>query len=184
MSAVDVLLAEHRMIARMVSIIEAVAARLDAGHDVPTRLLTDIMDFSEHFTSNCHHAKEEHHLFPMLAEHGMSLDSSPIAALREQHEANHAYLREMHDGLTRIRAGDPHARKAFAASARDYGRLIREHMRIEDHYFQDVASLLSPEEEATLATRMAAIDQACARAGTRGRYEQMLDDCEELIGTW
>jgi hemerythrin-like domain-containing protein len=184
MTSVDVLLAEHRMIARMVSIIEAVADRLDAGHEVPTRVLVDVMDFSEHFTSNCHHAKEEHHLFPMLAEHGMRLDSSPIAALREQHEANHAYLREMHGALTRMRANDPHALRAFAASARDYARLIREHMRIEDHYFQDVASLFSPEEEAALASRMATIDQACARVADRGRYEKMLADHEELVASW
>lgn len=180
MSALDVLLSEHRMIARMVSIIEAVAARLDAGREVPTRVLADVMGFSEQFTSNCHHAKEEHHLFPVLAEHGMSLDSSPIAALREQHEANHAYLREMHGALARIRAGDPDAPKAFAASARDYARLLREHMRIEDHYFQDVATLLPPEEEAALQGRMAAVDQAC----DRGRFERMLDQHEELVATW
>ena len=180
MSSVDVLLAEHRMIARMVSIVEAVAARLDAGHEVPLGILVDVMDFSEHFTSNCHHAKEEHHLFPMLAEHGMSLDSSPIAALREQHEANHAYLREMHGALTRMRASDPDGPRSFAASARDYARLLREHMRIEDHYFQDVAAILSPEEESALQRRLAAIDQSCAR----DRYARMLDEHEELIATW
>jgi len=184
MSSVDVLRAEHRMITRMVSIIESVAARLDAGGDVPTRVLVDVMDFSEHFTSNCHHAKEEHHLFPVLAEHGMSLDSSPIAALREQHDANHAYLREMHAALTRMRASDPDGPRSFAASARDYARLLREHMRIEDHYFQDVASILSAEEEATLQSRMAAIDDACARGGDRNRYVRMLDEHEELIATW
>jgi len=180
MSAVDVLLAEHRMIARMVSVIETVAARLDAGDEVPARVLVDVMDFSEHFTSNCHHAKEEHHLFPILAKHGMGPDSSPIAAFREQHEANHAYLREMHLALTRVRASDPDGPRSFAASARDYARLLREHMRIEDHYFQDVAAILSPEEEETLQGRMAAIDQSCAR----DRYARMLDEHEELIARW
>jgi hemerythrin-like domain-containing protein len=184
MNSVDVLIGEHRMITRMVAIIDAVAARLDAGGEVPTRLLVDVMDFSEHFTSNCHHAKEEHHLFPMLAEHGMSLDSSPIAALREQHEANHAYLREMRTALTRLSVGDAEARRTFAASARDYGRLIREHMRIEDHYFQDVGRILSAEEDRMLADRMTAIDQACARRGDRGRFDRMLNEYEELVATW
>jgi hemerythrin-like domain-containing protein len=184
MTSAEVLLQEHRLIARMMSVIDAIAARLDAGHEVPLRALADVMDFSEHFTSNCHHAKEEHHLFPMLAAHGMNLDSSPIAALREQHEANHAYLREMRDALTRMRAGDPQGRQAFATSARDYGRLIREHMRIEDHYFQNVAAMLSPDEEATLLRRMAAVDQARARTGSRTHYEQMLDECEKLIAGW
>ena len=184
MKSVDVLIGEHRMIARMISLMEAVAARLDAGGDVPTRVLVDIIDFSEHFTSNCHHAKEEHHLFPLLAEHGMSLDSSPIAALREQHEANHAYLREMHGALTRVRAGDVQAQASFAVSARDYARLLREHMRIEDHYFQDVSTILSDQEDETLVGRMAAIDQACAQGHDRSRYEKMLEDYEELVSTW
>lgn len=180
MSSVAVLLAEHQTIRRMVSIIEAVAARLDAGGEVPMRLLADLMDFSEQFTSNCHHAKEEHHLFPALADHGMSLDSSPIAALREQHEANHAYLKEMHGALTRVRAGDAEGSRAFAASARDYARLLREHMRIEDHYFQDVATILPAEEEARLESRLASIDQGC----DRGRFERMVDAHEALIATW
>lgn len=184
MKSVDVLIAEHQMIARMISVMETVAIRLDAGGEVPTRVLVDIIDFSEHFTSNCHHAKEEHHLFPLLAEHGMSLDSSPIAALREQHEANHAYLREMHGALTRVRAGDVHAPASFAASARDYARLLREHMRIEDHYFRDVTTILSDQEDDTLAGRMAAIDQACARTNDRARYEKMLEEHEELVSTW
>jgi hemerythrin-like domain-containing protein len=184
MKSVDVLVLEHRMIGRLVSILEALAARLDAGGEVPTRVLVDVMDFSEHFTSNCHHAKEEHHLFPMLAEHGMSLDSSPIAALREQHEANHAYLREMHAAVARLRAGDGQATRMFAASARDYARLLREHIRIEDHYFQDASSLLSPAEDDVLYARMVAIDESCARVGDRRRYERMLEEYEELIATW
>jgi hemerythrin-like domain-containing protein len=184
MTAADVLREEHRMIARMVSIIEAIATRLGAGHDVPTDVLVDVMDFSEQFTSDCHHAKEEHLLFPMLVAHGMSLDSSPITALRAQHEANHAYLREMRDALTRMRAGDLEAPQAFAVSARDYGRLIREHIRIEDHYFGEVAALLSSKEDATLRSRMAAINKGCASAGDRTRFEKMLDEYEALVASW
>ena len=184
MKSVTVLVGEHQAIKRMATIIEAVADRLDRGGDVAMKVLGDVIEFSEQFTSNCHHAKEEHHLFPVLAQHGMGPDSSPIAALREQHEANHAYLREMHTALTRMRTGDAQAGQAFAASARDYVRMIREHIRIEDHYFQEIAAVLSAEEDAVLSGRMAAIDQACARAGDLGRFERMLTDYESLIGTW
>ncbi len=184
MKSVDLLLNEHRTIKRMATVIEAVADRLDRGQEVPTRLLGDVMDFSEHFTSNCHHAKEEHHLFPLLAQHGLGPDSSPIAALREQHEANHAYLREMHAALTRMRAGDAHAGQAFAASARDYVRMIREHIRIEDHYFQDVSGLLTPAEDEMLAGRMAAIDQAIARTVDMERFDTMLKEYETLVTRW
>ncbi len=184
MKAVDVLVGEHRLIKRMAVVIEAVADRLDRGQAVADRLLGDVIEFSEQFTSNCHHAKEEHHLFPVLAQHGLGPDSSPIAALREQHEANHAYLREMHAALTRIRAGDALARQAFAASARDYVRMIREHIRIEDHYFQDIASVLSSEEDATLTVRMAAIDRVCAHAGDPGRFDALVVEYEALMATW
>jgi len=184
MRSVSVLVGEHRAVKRMATIIEAVADRLDRGETVATKVLGDVIEFSEQYTSNCHHAKEEHHLFPVLAQHGLGPDSSPIAALREQHEANHAYLREMHAALTRIRAGDHQAMQAFAASARDYVRMIREHIRIEDHYFQEIATVLSDEEDAVLFGRMAAIDQACARAGDVGRFDRMLTEYESLIASW
>jgi len=147
-------------------------------------VLGDVMEFSERFTSNCHHAKEEHHLYPHLARHGLEPDSSPIAALREQHEANHAYLREMHAALTRMRTGDGRAREAFAASARDYVRMLREHIRIEDHYFQEISSILSADEDALLSGRMAAVDQACARGGGHREYDDMVAEFETLIATW
>jgi len=184
MKAVDVLIGEHRFIKRMAAIIEAVADRLDRGEEVTGRLLGDVIEFSEQFTSSCHHAKEEHHLFPVLAQHGLGPDSSPIAALREQHEANHAYLREMHAALTRIRAGDPHAPQAFAASARDYVRMIREHIRIEDHYFQEIAGVLTPEEDATLTGKMAAVDRTCARTGDLRRFDSLVAEYEALMATW
>jgi hemerythrin-like domain-containing protein len=184
MKAVDVLLEEHRMIRRMADIIDAVAARLARGEAVGERVLADLMEFSERFTSNYHHAKEEHHLFPVLARHGLGPESSPIAALREQHEANHAYLREMRAAFTRLAAGDPRAAEAFAASARDYVRMIREHIRIEDHYFQEVASVLTPEEDRGLAERMAAVDEAAGREGARARYARMLEDYAHLMAPW
>lgn len=184
MKSVERLIDEHQMIKRMAGIIETLAARLDRGLEVPARMLGDVMDFSEQFTSNCHHAKEEHHLFPVLAQHGLTPDSSPIAALREQHEANHAYLREMHGALARMRAGDSDAASAFAASARDYVRMIREHIRIEDHYFQEVAGVLTPDEDARLVGRMAAIDQACARAGDMERFSTMVAEYEALTAQW
>lgn len=184
MSAIDVLLEEHRMIRRMAGIIEAVADRLARGQAVAEGVLADLIEFSEQFTSSHHHAKEEHHLFPLLARHGLGPESSPIAALREQHEANHAYLREMRAAFTRLRAGDAEAPRVFAASARDYVRMIREHIRIEDHYFQEVAPVLTPEEDRLLAGRMAAVDQAAGREGARRRYERMLEEYAALTTTW
>lgn len=184
MTAIDVLLEEHQMIRRMADVIDAVADRLAAGRPVAERMLADVMEFSERFTSSYHHAKEEHHLFPVLARHGLGPESSPIAALREQHEANHAYLREMRAAFTRLAAGDAEAAQAFAASARDYVRMIREHIRIEDHYFQEVATVLTPEEDRLLAARMAAVDEAAGREGARLRYARMLEEYAALVSTW
>ena len=57
-------------------------------------------------------------------------------------------------------------------------------MRIEDHYFQEAGDLLSPEEDRMLLDRMAAVDQAMARASDRSRFDQMLEDCEALVRKW
>ncbi len=184
MRAIEVLLEEHRLIRRMADIIEAVADRLAAGQAVAERVLADVMEFSERFTSSHHHAKEEHQLFPVLARHGLGPESSPIAALREQHEANHAYLREMRAAFTRLAAGDAGAAQAFAASARDYVRMIREHIRIEDHYFQEVGALLTPEEDRHLVERMAAADRTAAGEGVRAQYARLVEEYAALIATW
>jgi hemerythrin-like domain-containing protein len=179
MTSVDLMLEEHRVIERMLLVLEESAARLDRGLLVPRIVLAGVLDFFRVYADAGHHAKEEDLFFPALTARGVDPDASPIGALRAQHEVGRALVREMHDVLDGAAAGETAARRAFAASARDYIGMLREHIRLEDHYFLEYArDYLSPQDDEELRRQMDAVDAA----RTDGeRYSRAIAEYEEAL---
>ena len=184
MTLLDVLTEEHRVFSPMLDVLQKVAGRVRAGHDVPADMMNGLLDFFEHFTDG-HHLQEEHLLFPILASHGIGREQSVVNALLAQHEAGRMYTRKMRSDVERLRVGDPASREAFVIHACGYVELIKEHIRIEDSYFYRVA------EEILSHAEKAAITDAFSRAASRrvpeadlGRYIQMMTDYPAVVAGW
>lgn len=183
LSSLETMAAEHERIAKMRGVLEAVAARFEAGGLVPRRLLDDLLDFFKEFVEACHDIKEETALFPLLAQHGYSRETSAVNALLVQHEIARAYVRELRAAADRVEAGDPQAGGDFAATARAYVELLCEHIRIEDTFLIPLAArLLSPADGTRLRARCTEIDRAHSAA--RGRYERIMTDCLQVVADW
>ena len=58
---------DHRVIQQVVAGMSAVAELLEAGKQVDPSILADLVQFLRVFADQCHHKKEEQHLFPRLA---------------------------------------------------------------------------------------------------------------------
>lgn len=184
MTAIEVLLDEHRTIEAMLEVLVRAAERLAAGGEVPPTLLANVIEFFEAFADRVHHAKEEAVLFPVLAARGLGPESTPIAALRSQHDTGRGYVREMRQGLAALARGEPASARRFAASARDYADLLREHIRIEDHYFRAFAAEnLDAATDADLLDRMAAVDRDRGASPPEDRRE-LVARYQEQIARW
>jgi hemerythrin-like domain-containing protein len=184
MGLLDVLTDEHRGLVTMLGVMDAVALRVRKGDGVPPGMLTGLLDFFEFFTDG-HHVQEEQLLFPLLAEHGIGRDQTVVNALLAQHEAGRSYGRKMRADLSQMSAGDPEARLRFADHAQGYVELIREHIRIEDTYFYQVA------EEILTHAEKARITEAFSRAKgrrvpeqERDRYLQMIREYPVIVAGW
>ena len=183
MRFLDVLMDEHRGFSAMLDVLDAVAARLRRGHDVPMTMIADVLEFFERFADR-HHDKEEALLFPLLAAHGIGRDQTVVSVLMSQHEAGRVYGAKMKQELKRLRQGDTSAAAALADDARAYTELIREHIRIEDEYFYKLADQVLTEAEhdsvvqqfGGAASRRASVDRA--------RYRQMLDVYPAVVAGW
>jgi len=178
-----VLLDEHRTIEGMVEVLEAMAARLERGAALPDGMVDEVLDFFQGFCDVNHHVKEEELLFPALARRGAAVDATPINAYVAQHEIARGYMRELRGLAGELRRAAT-ARAAFAATAREYVSLMREHIRIEDHYFSEMAEqVLTPQEDATLAAGMSA-SGAGLQSGERERYLRMVGRYRDLVAQW
>jgi hemerythrin-like domain-containing protein len=183
-SFVDVLIEEHRGFKLMLSVLEAMAARLRGRGEVAPRMMADVLDFFETF-SDRHHAREERALFPVLARHGMSRNQTVVHALLAQHDSGRAYARKLRNDQSRLLADDPAAADEFVSHALGYCELIREHMRIEDEYFYKLAdSLLTDAEQQGVMSEFSVPADGPAARAEQERFLRMLDDYPGIVAAW
>jgi hemerythrin-like domain-containing protein len=93
----DVLEREHAVIQKVIATMSVVADRLDNSHNVEAATLRDISAFLHDFSEQCHHAKEERFLFPLLEARGVPASGCPIAVLHNEHEKGRALLTQLDD---------------------------------------------------------------------------------------
>ena len=181
---VQVLVDEHRGFKVMLSVLEAIAARLARQQEVPAPMLSGVVEFFETFTER-HHGREEHTLFPVLERHGVTHDQTVIDVLLAQHDAGRAYCRKMRSDLARHLNGEPSGAEDFAAHARGYSELIREHIRIEDEYFYSLADkLMTHAERQTILDAFSDNDSQRAAGDDRERFLRMLDEYPGVVAGW
>jgi hemerythrin-like domain-containing protein len=147
MRPTDILSAEHRVIEQVLDCLDRVSSRCtdSSGFDAESAL--EAIDFLQHFADQCHHGKEEGHLFPLLEARGLPHCVGPTAVMREEHEQGRRYLSVMAATIEPAKAGDHVAREKFVAYANAYTRLLRDHIHKEDHCLFTMATNLLNEED-------------------------------------
>ncbi|MFH1028649.1 MAG: hemerythrin domain-containing protein, partial [Pseudomonadota bacterium] len=123
---------EHKLILRMIALLERNAARTATGGYSNWRFYLDGVDFIRNYADRFHHAKEEDVLFEALIKNGMPRENSPIAAMLMEHDQGRAYVRAMESAALDALAGKEVDLDALSGNARAYVELLREHIGKED----------------------------------------------------
>lgn len=135
---VDVLMAEHRQIERVLSAVQARAERLDAGA-FPREFFAQAADFFRNFADSCHHFKEEDTLFPALEMRGVRREGGPIGVMVQEHEFGRSCWRAVLENLDAAAAGQPEAVEAVRANASAFVEMLRAHIWKEDQILFQMA---------------------------------------------
>ena len=183
MQPTETLTREHRVIQRMLSVVHAVADRIDAGEAVPPDALERMIDFIRNFADAFHHAKEEDLLFVRAGERGLPTEGGPIGVMLMEHDEGRGYVRGMADALERYAAGDDAARTALTTNARNYADLLARHIDKEDQIlYPMIDSLLTPEDQTDLIERFGEVERLRASAGEPERFHRMVEEFEAAYG--
>ena len=126
------LVAEHRLILRMLDVLERNALRTRRGEFRDYAFYLDAVDFIRTYADRFHHAKEEDILFEELVANGMPRANSPVAAMLMEHDRGRAFVKEMEAAARAALAGKGGQDEAIAANALGYLELLREHIAKED----------------------------------------------------
>ena len=141
----DILIKEHDLILRMITLLERNAPRTASGAYTNWQFYRDGIDFIRQYADHFHHAKEEEVLFTALIDNGMSKEHSPVAVMLMEHEQSRFHVRELEKALDEAQAGDTAKRLAVAEHALAYAHLLRSHIGKENTVLYPFAEQTLPE---------------------------------------
>lgn len=165
---------EHKLILRMIALLERNAGRTATGSYNNWQFYLDGVNFIRNYADRFHHAKEEDVLFEALIKNGMPRENSPIAAMLMEHDQGRAYVRAMETAAADALTGKNVDIVTLSENALAYVELLREHISKEDEILYPLAERVMADtlRESIIAGYAAA--EARTPADFSVRYEELV----------
>ncbi len=180
MKATETLMAEHRVIERVLAALERATERLEEGETIEPNFFIEATDFIRGFADGCHHQKEEGVLFKAMTAAGVPTEEGPIAVMLSEHEQARSYTRALREAAEQMQSGEEQARAVMLHNARGYAELLRQHIAKEDNILFPMADRVIP---ASQHPEVAADFARIEHEGTgEGVHEKYLALAEKLDG--
>ncbi len=132
MKPIAPLMIEHRLIERMVTVME----RAVADKKVNTAFVDSVLDFFIIYGDKTHHGKEEDILFAALAKKNLSPDHRKmLETLLDEHVQARKKMAKLAEARDRFVKGDRDASMDILTTMNDLTKLYRKHIELEDKLF-------------------------------------------------
>jgi hemerythrin-like domain-containing protein len=178
--ATDELKQEHRVIERVLDVIDAAVAR--QGRGLSPEFFPMVVLFVRNFADKCHHGKEEDNLFPAMERRGIPGHGGPVGVMRVEHDRGRAYVREIDEAGIRLAAGDTSALGTALQNAAGYAALLRQHIDKEDHILYMMADqVLTESDQRSLIDKFGEVEMDRMGAAKRAESMKLVDDLEAEV---
>lgn len=175
--ATAILRQEHDAILQMLDATDEVSRQLLNVRAVSPKTLAGLLEFFKLFADQCHHGKEEDLLFPLLEKKGMPRQGGPIGVMLFEHDEGRGWVRAMTEATEKYAAGDTTAGISWAQAAREYSRLLRDHIDKENAILFVMAErMLSDAEQRNLAAEFEKAEAEKMGQGTHQRLHLLMKD--------
>ncbi|MFQ5848942.1 MAG: hemerythrin domain-containing protein [Candidatus Methylomirabilales bacterium] len=182
MKPTEILREEHRVIERVLVVLERAAARLEQGEEIPADLFLKAVEFIRGFADHCHHGKEEGFLFPFLERRGIPKEGGPIGVMLSEHDEGRRWVKLMDDAGARYRRGENEARRDLIEAARGYSQLLRRHIDKEDHVLFPMADQILPEkDQADLVGQFEAVEREGIGEEAHARFLNLAGELKKMV---
>ena len=178
MKSVDRLVAEHDIIERGLDVLEKAVARIESGQPIPDEFPKWAPGFFSQFADKCHHAKEEDLFFPLLKERGIPEEGGPIGVMLHEHDVGRDCVRRMRGASE----ADEFDGVQFAAAAKEFIPLLRQHIFKENNIlFEMAGNLMSEADDADMNEKFSRVEQERDLAGMHERYDAEVARWEKAL---
>jgi hemerythrin-like domain-containing protein len=165
---------EHRDINIMLQILEKICAKIERGEKVKKAHLESIMEFFKIFVGECHLAKEEVMLFPVMEKAGVPIGGGPIGELRSVHILARSYITALTEAALN-HSGCSRNDKIFLQSAREYIGLLKDHINAEDMLFPLAENYISSGLKQDLAQAFNEFEKNRFAACSQTKYHKIVN---------
>lgn len=163
---------EHEWIRRALVVLERTGRRMAARRAVDETTMNELVTLLRRLADQCHHGKEEGHLFPSMREKGLPAGGR-LVALLAAHGEGRDYLGTL-SGLPSL--------VERAAAALLYVQVTRVHLDTEEREVFPVADgMFAPAEQAELARCYAEMEERTFGPGFRDAIVAELERLESLV---
>jgi hemerythrin-like domain-containing protein len=178
--ATEILKHEHQAILVVLAAVEKEVASIAKTGKIHVQTVREMADFLKNFVDRCHHGKEERHLFVMLHERGMPMETGPLATMLHEHERGRACVRAIAEAV----AGNGSPDAAAILKAKDnlaaYAHLLRAHIDKEDNVLYPMADrLLNAADQNALAEAFDRVESEEMGEGVHERYHTWIETLED-----
>ena len=148
MQARGPLMIEHRLIERMISVIERVLAQIESTQKIDPFFVDTAVDFIRVYADRTHHGKEEDILFRDLSKRPLSPeDEQVMKELIQEHVFGRQTTKALVEANERYRNGEESALREVANKLRTLVEFYPKHIEKEDKVFFPASRAYFTEEE-------------------------------------
>jgi hemerythrin-like domain-containing protein len=178
MQARGLLMIEHRLIERMLSVIRIALSRIESKQDIDPIFVDIAVDFIRIYADRTHHGKEEDILFRELRNKSLSTEDQKIMdELIYDHVLGRQTTKELVSANNRYRTGEETAFTDIVSKLKALIEFYPKHIEKEDKkFFPSSRSYFTDEEDQTILKEFYEFD----RKMIHEKYKLVVDELEKL----
>ncbi len=152
MMPVGPLMIEHRLIERMIALMDKEVQRIGQGLAPDIEFIRTAVDFIKTYADRLHHGKEENILFRDLAKKRLSMEHKRIMEeLIKEHALGRENTRKLVEARNKYLAGEKDSVKVIAENMGILVKSYPKHIEKEDkHFFLPVMDYFTKEEQSAM----------------------------------
>jgi hemerythrin-like domain-containing protein len=176
MKPIGILMREHRIIERMIVLLEKEKDAMKITSKIHIDFLTAAVDFFKVYSDKIHHGKEEDILFHRLSEKPLNIEHRrTISQLMDDHMTARSYIRTLDVARDRYIQNNPESILEIIGTIERIQLLYAAHIEREDkHFFYPAMDYFSDEEQAQMVQDLFEYDQTV----NKDKYESMVKQFE------
>ncbi len=180
MNSIEVMMAEHRLIERMLKVMRKACYGIMQGEAINYDDFNDMIKFVREYADTHHHGKEEKFLFNEMITHLGELGTKLVKnGMLVEHDLGRLHMQELTAALEKVKAGDDESKLDVIANAIGYASLLTRHIGKEDSVVYTFAQRQLPADVQTnIDVLTKAYEEEAEANGIQKYYLDLLERLE------